>query len=411
MDLCFIYFTPTSYKGLKMRNTILYVGGFGLPNRNASAIRVRENAWLLKSLDYNVVILGKIQEQEGRIVNYANYDGFDCYDIRQPFRDVSYETYTRSIASIAAVAKHIGTDKIKAIIAYNYPAAALNKIILFARNHQIIPVADVTEWYGWEGKRIDRNIRRFVDTQYRMRIVAKRMGNVICAGSYLENFFKGQNTVSWPFCVNTELQRWKLSSSVSVNDIRTFVYSGSPGMGMSKDKINLIVKILFSLKQEGKQFKYIVLGITKEQYLQHFKKHKKMLEAMEESIEFKGRVPHADAFAALADADFSLFIRPNNRVSHAGFPTKVMEAFTSGIPTITNATSDIPKYVKNGVNGFIFNSTKQEDIKATLTESLEMSDEALLRMKLQCREKNPFAIENFKQSIGAFLDRADNKEK
>lgn len=406
MDLCSTFFTHTSYKGLKMRNTILYVGGFRLPNFNASAVRVMENAWLLKHLDYDVVILGKLQEVEGKITSYAKYDGFECYDIRQPFKEDIYAPYTSSIASIEAVIKHIGSEKIKAIIAYNYPAVALNKMVTFSRKNGIIPVADLTEWYGWEGNRLDRNVRRFLDTQYRMRIVTKRAGNVICAGSYLEDFFKDSNTVSWPFSVNTELDRWQLSDTVIVNNPRIFVYSGSPGMGMSKDKINLIIEILYDLKLEGKKFKYIVLGITKEQYLEHFSTHQEVLESMEGYIEFKGRVPHAEAIDRLKSADFSLFIRPENRVSHAGFPTKVMEAFTSGIPTITNATSDIPKYVKDGINGFIFKSSESEDIKSTLLESLELSDEALLAMKHQCREHNPFAIKNFKKSIGAFLDRA-----
>jgi len=405
MVSCFISFTPILYKGSKMRDTIIYVGGFRLPNFNASAVRVMENACLLKSLGYDVVILGKLQEVEGEIVHYAVHDGFDCYDIRQPFKNGKYAPYTKSIASIEAVVKHIGTEKVKAIIAYNYPALALHKLVTYSRKNGIAPVSDCTEWYGWEGTHLLRNIRRFVDTRYRMHFSAKRAANIICAGSYLESFFKDYNTVSWPFCVNTELERWKLSDTVAVHHPRVFVYSGSPGMGMSKDKINLIIEILYDLKLEGKNFKYIVLGITKVQYLEHFETHEKMIEFMGESIEFKGRVPHTEALSTLKNADFSLFIRPDTRVSHAGFPTKVMEAFTSGIPTIANATSDIPKYVKNTINGFIFKSSDAEDIKATLLESLEMSDEALLAMKLQCREENPFAIENFKKSVGEFLDR------
>lgn len=388
-----------------MRNTILYVGGFRLPAGNASAVRVRENAWLLKKLGYNVVILGKI-EQQGQVVNFQKVDVFDCYDIRQPFQSHYYAPYTKSITSIQAVAEKIGLGQIKAIIAYNYPAFSLNKIVSYARENEIIPIADCTEWYGWEGKHLLRNIWRLIDTQYRMRVVAQRTVNIICSSSYLETFFKGLNTVSWPFSVNTELERWQISGSLNVNNPRFFVYSGSPGVGMSKDKLNLIVEILYALKLEGVEFKYIVLGIKKTQYLEHFSQHSKMLEVIGKSIEFKGRVPHSESIAMLKNADFSLFLRPYNRVSHAGFPTKVMEAFTFGVPTITNATSDIPHYVKNGINGFIFKSIDADDIKATLRESLELSDEELLAMKCQCRKKNPFAIEYIKENIEAFLDRA-----
>jgi len=385
-----------------MNNTIIYIGGFKLPNFNASAVRVMENAHLLRKLGYEVVIVGKLQNG----INSKVYEGFKCFDIIKPFKDKKYISYTKGIDSIQDIVDYIGKEHIKAIIAYNYPAFALDKINKFARKNGIIPIADCTEWYGWEGWRIDRNIKRFIDTYYRMYISAKRSGNIICAGSYLQKHFDKYNTVIWPFCVNTELERWKLPEKINLNKPRKFVYSGSPGVGMSKDKINLIIEAFYELKQEHYDFTYIILGITKEQYLKVFSMHKDMLEQLQNNILFMGRVPHKEAIKTLQDADYSIFIRPDNRVSNAGFPTKVMEAFSCGIPTITNATSDIKTYIDHGENGYIFKDTDLESIKQTIKESLSLDDETLISMKQSCRKYNPFDTKFFIDSIKLFLDKA-----
>ncbi len=37
----------------------------------------------------------------------------------------------------------------------------------------------------------------------------------------------------------------------------------------------------------------------------------------------------------------------------AGFPTKFVESLGAGCPVITNYTSDLDLYLKNGFNGFV----------------------------------------------------------
>ncbi len=391
-----------------MRNIVVYVGGFNFPGRNASAVRVRENAWLLKDIGYEPVLVGKLPDADGKPLQHMKVDHFDAYDIRHPFSHRTYPPYTTSIESVKEVAAHYGLKKVAMIIAYNYPAIALQKLHEFGQKHQIAVAADVTEWYGWEGWRPDRNIKRFFDTQMRIRYVAKKIGNIIVASRFMNRFYDGYNTVVWSFCINTGLERWQLPSYIPANDVRTFIYTGSPGLGMSKDRLNLLIEAFSHLSEEGKSFKYIIQGITKEQYLRTFKQHRALLENMDHSIVFRGRVPHSEAFLAMQQADYSLFIRPDNRVSHVGFPTKVMEAFAAGIPTITNPTSDIADYVKDSHNGLIIPSPTIEAVVATLNNAIELPESQLHDFKLQCREENPFDIQFFREEVEAFINRARN---
>ena len=49
-----------------MRDTVLYVGGFGLPDRTASALRALCNAAVLRAAGYRVVIAGKFEQIKDR---------------------------------------------------------------------------------------------------------------------------------------------------------------------------------------------------------------------------------------------------------------------------------------------------------------------------------------------------------
>jgi glycosyltransferase involved in cell wall biosynthesis len=384
-----------------MRNVIVYIGGFKLPDKNASAIRVMDNAILLQKLGYEVVVIGKLEDGTQQTHHMVK-----CYDILQPNNSKNYQEYTKSIDSVVDVMQEIGLNRIFAFIAYNYPARSLQKLTKFARANDIVPIADCTEWYGWEGYRVDRNIKRQFDTYYRMYISAKQTGNVICAGSYLQKHFSKQNTVIWPFCVNKELPRWQVEFEQNINTPRVFVYSGSPGIGMSKDKINVVIEALYELHKSGYDFVYTILGITKQQYIKHFKSHSTLLQEINNKVLFKGRIPHKEAIEVLKKSDFSLFIRPYNRVSNAGFPTKVMEAFSMGVPTITNATSDMTTYIQHDKNGLILDDVSKSTIAKMLKYALDMSDEQLLSIKQQCQQNNPFDAKYFLPKIDKFLKEA-----
>ncbi|SFV89951.1 lipopolysaccharide biosynthesis RfbU-related protein [hydrothermal vent metagenome] len=391
-----------------MRNIIVYVGGFKFPEQNASAVRVRENAWLLHSLGYETVLVGKLPEYNGNVTYKIKVDSFDAYDIRHPFPDCRYSLYTTSIKSIEDIVAHYGLNKIAMIIAYNYPAIALHKLVVFGKKNNIAVAADITEWYGWEGWRLDRNLKRLFDTQFRIRYVAKKAGNIIVASQYMRQFYEGYNSVIWPFCVHTELERWQFSKEYTSNTICTFVYTGSPGIGMSKDRLNLLIEAFNVLHDENISFRYIIQGITKEQYLNTFRSHRSILNKMDKSIVFKGRVPHKEALETLQKADYSLFIRPNNRVSHAGFPTKVMEAFTVGVPTVTNDTSDIASYVRDDENGFIIPDITLESIVKTLKKAIHLPENRRKEIRENCRKENPFALKRFQEQVQHFIMNARN---
>jgi glycosyltransferase involved in cell wall biosynthesis len=389
------------------KKIILCIGGFKLPDGTASAQRALENGYLLESLGFKMVFVGKFDKDKKNHI-YQNIEGFDCFNITSPTNTKAFPYYAKNADSIKHVVSTYGINEVHSIIAYNYPPIALNKLISFGKKNNINIILDSTEWYGFEGKGIIRNVMRFVATQYRMRVLAKKAGNVICASRFLQTYYTKLNTVILPFSINPNKDKWMLPKIIPTGSPRTFIYAGNPGIGMSKDFVNSMIEGLSKVKEKGYKFKLIIVGIKKDEFLLYFPDYFKILNFLDSDIDFLGRQPHLKTLELIKKSDYSLLIRPNNRVSNAGFPTKIVEAVSCGTPPITNITSDIADYIKEGENGLIFNSTSLEDIEVKLISAIEMPEENLTKMKNNCHTKNPFHMDNFKLSMQNFINVMDN---
>jgi len=390
-----------------MKDIIVYVGGFRLPDGTASAQRALENANLFKSLGYHVVLMGKLDlERDGcdnPDVTYADIDGYDCYDIRHPVEGQVFLSYVSNIDSIKLIINKYGVGRVSAVIAYNYPSGALNRLIKFTHKNNIKMIAECTEWYGFEGKNIFRNLTRMFQTEFRMRYLAPKAGNVICASLHSQKHFSQCNTVVLPFVIDTAASKWKVPARFSGSTPRRFIYAGSPGMGMSKDYVHLVIDAFTGVRQAGYDFEFVVVGITKEQFLQAFSESKNNVDTLGPQLKFLGRIPHQNAIGEISQSDFFVFLRPENRVSQFGFPTKLVEAFSCGVPTITNATSDIGLYVQNLENGFLLERPDTKELITTIITALTIDDNKLDTMKNDCLKNNPFRFENFKEPVREFL--------
>ena len=177
-----------------MRDTVLYVGGFGLPDRTASALRALGNATVLRLAGYQVLIAGKFPEIPEPRLQPLQVEGFDCHDIRQPLPGVARIDYTVSPANIRALALHIGVERIAAIMAYNYPGFGLHRLLSLGRDLGVPVINESTEWYGWEGVRPVTNVRRILESRWRNTSLVSRAGNLLSTSHWLEKRHPPQET-------------------------------------------------------------------------------------------------------------------------------------------------------------------------------------------------------------------------
>lgn len=390
---------------------IIYVGGFILPDGNAAAQRVLSNAKAFRLLGYQVVFIGtdkNIKKNRRIFDTYFKTDFFDCYKVPYPITKYQWLLYISSIKSIIQVIKKYGKKNIYAIIAYNYPSIALYKLRKYSNNSNIKLIADCTEWYSSSKIIFPLNIIKWMDTAYRMKYCHKKIGNVICISNYLEKYYNniGCNTVNIPPLIDKNESKWNIGSKYCPNIKRTFVYAGSPGIKAQKDRIDLIIDAFYELKMSKYSYKLYIIGINKEIFLKQLTEYNEKLKIIDKSVIFLGEIPHKDVIHIIRKADFTIFIRNDNRLTRAGFPTKLVESLTCGSPPITNSTSNIGQFINDGINGFLVENISLEALKNVLKRVINIDNRQLKKIHKECRKNNQFDYKLYLEKINSFLNKA-----
>ena len=377
-----------------MKKTIIYTGPFMMPDKNAAAHRVLNNAKIFRKLGYDVVFLGINGEADSNYENtYFTHDGFDIYEIRCS----SPVDKMKKLTECVELKKLIDKYDACGVVAYDYYATGLGAIRKICRKRGIKFFADSDEWFGFTGSNFVDKLIRWGDSQLRMRIMLPKVDGLIVISSFLKDYYKNRvNTVCVPPLTDLTDKKWEHNGSKTLSDCLEFAYAGSPGK--SKDKINRIIECLALYEEQ--RFSFKVVGISKEQYLRYYPEHQGLIEKLGDKVEFKGRQPHLTTLEYIKNADFMMFYREITRVTKAGFPTKFVEGVSCGTPIITNETSDLKNYLKDGVNGITIKGCDISDMKNAFDKVFGMSKEELAGMKKVCFEqRNTFHYENYVDEI------------
>ncbi len=373
------------------KKTVVYVGGFQLPDKNAAAHRVMSNAKLLQGEGYRVVFIDTDESQTEALKKRKPCFGFERWSVNKSYKRLySIKSFKEAMKSIADV---------KAVIAYNYPSVGFLKLKAYCKKQGIKLIADVTEWYGAQGTNIIHYIIKGLDSFLQMRVCFPRADGIIAVSRYLENYYKTKApTVYLPPLTDPKEEKWQPGGEMEADnsDTVSILYAGSPGRYDLKDKLSVILKAL--AKCDSSKFRFKIIGVSKDDFSRDFPCLSQLLEALGESVSFLGRQPHLSVISELKGSDFSLFYRDVTRVTTAGFPTKFAEATTCKTPVMTNKTSDLAEYLTDSVNGFWI-----DDIEADLPRILSMDVGALKAVK-QNVDSTVFDYRNYSESFGSFLN-------
>ena len=300
--------------------TIVYIGGFEMPDKNAAAHRVLNNAKIFRELGYHVVFCGVDHDLTDNAKDVSKIDSFDNIPAAYPRTTVEWVKQQIDFSHLKKTLELY--DNVKYVIAYNMHAMPLFRLLRYARKRNIRVVADVTEWYENAFSIKPQKLVRWLDTNIVMRYLTKKVNGIIAISSYLKNYYEKyvKEIVVVPPLVDLTESIWQTACGKKL-DCLEFVYSGVPGSNNEKDKIGLIVDCFGKMPVE-KRFMFTIIGITESQFLTEYPELANVLEKLKGKIEFRGRVPHVDSVAALKRADYTIIIRDRNRKNMAGFPTK-----------------------------------------------------------------------------------------
>ncbi len=383
--------------------TIIYVGGFELPDKNAAAHRVLNNGKIFRDLGYNVVFIGidkSLKKSSNILETFKKVQGFDTWAIPYPSSMLDWSKYLIHTKNIEKIIEKYDTSM---VIAYNYQALALNRLRRYCIKHNLKIISDCTEWYSTKGTGLLFKIIKGTDSFLRMRIVQKKLDGVIVISNYLKSYYeKYIPTIILPPLVDLHEEKWKmLSFKNNINDKIRIVYSGTPGR--EKDKVNYLIDILYGLNNRNNIIMDIV-GISQEEFLKVYPRYESEIISLSDNLVFHGRVSHTKSLNILKNADVCMFIREDNVTTKAGFPTKFVESLSAGTPVITTKSSDLIDYLDVGNDGYFIGDINDSDTQKKLEDLLIINPEKVINLKkYKIVNKDKFSYEKYKKSVLQFL--------
>lgn len=370
---------------------IIYVGCFRLPNYDAAAPRVLNNARIMKMCGHEVRFLswgGAYRESDRCGDGKYRIDGMEYIITDELNGSVGFlgrlkESLTRGNYSLSQIKKMAIQPDL--IIMYNADRRFALKMLKYCQGVGIKLANDITEWYANN----EIHVYQILPNYLNMTCVQKMVKNKIVISSSLNKYYNSSNNIILPPLCDLSESKW--SAIVDDERIRPFdgitlIYAGNPAR---KDRVHTVINVVNKMAREGKSIRFLILGTTRESYLVRYSD---VIESKElhENILFLGRVSQDLIPSYYKKADFMVLLREPTRKNMMGFPTKFAESISSGIPVIANATSDISEYIVNGKTGFIVDDEKAESLEKTLSSVLILSREQIEQMKQTTKDGKEF---------------------
>lgn len=366
--------------------TVFYVGNFSAPKFNAAGKRVYGNSKILYELGYKVICIGNGTDSK------SEYDNITFYSIE---KNVNFIKVFKNIKKIIEVEKE--SNECTIILYGSLSVSLLSYLLLmYSKKNKYKILSDCPDWLNNKSNNILFNIIKKIDYEFEKRIINKKVDGVILISDYLKKYYNKQRTVVIPplnlFNENKINKR--------VNKKTKFIYAGIPfrlnqkniSPSQMKDRLDLIIELFSSVYKVDNNFELDIYGITEEQYLYAVSAHS---EIINKNIKFYGLIENDKVVKNIEKADFTILLRDKTKETMSGFSTKIAESLSLFTPVITNDTSDINKYIKNGENGFILDISNKDLCVKKLLEILNLNEKKLVEMREYCKDNQCFYYRNY----------------
>jgi glycosyltransferase involved in cell wall biosynthesis len=296
----------------------------------------------------------------------------------------------RPLRVVRALRDHgVGRDDIAAVCLPNGVLSLTTWLVLrtVLRRPIIVDVAERHDPAQFPRGRLEPH---FVRHRWAMFLAATLADRVIVVSSHLQRHFeqRGAPVMVVPPQVDCDVFTAPSPPAPSPPALDTrlrLLYAGTPG---SKDMLEVLAEGLRRLPLHDRaRIELVIAGLDRAQAVGRSDLRPLSLNALGDAVTFLGRIPRAAVLDELSRSHFSVLIRPTGGYADAGFPSKVPESLAAGCPVLLNHTSDLARYVRDGVEGIVLGGSTADDVLRGLRRALALDDVAWRRMSDAARSR------------------------
>ena len=157
------------------------------------------------------------------------------------------------------------------------------------------------------------------------------------------------NTLLIPSVVDTKMFEINTDKRLMQKDLVTYCGDWSN----NKDGVEILIRAFKIFNKDFNSYKLKLIGGTAN--MQDRQNILHLIESLQltNSVIIEGRVPHNKVPILLNESKILALARPANIQAEAGFPSKLTEYLSTGIPTLVTNVGELSKYYKDGVNIFM----------------------------------------------------------
>lgn len=304
---------------------------------------------------------------------------------------------------ITALEKYTEANKVD-IILTNDVVFIADKVYGFAKRNHIPYIMEQCEWYDasmFKGGRFNPYWREHISLLTKKN---RRLSGVIAISRLLEDHYRENKVPVIRIPTIMDVVNTKFRTEVIERNIIKIVFAGTIGKG--KENFSSIFSAIKKINESRGRIVLEIYGPSEKDILYNLNNDINLFDATKSYIHVRGKIPQEEVEKQLREADYTIFVRPDRRSSHAGFPTKLVESLSVGTPVITNLTGDVGLYLDNEKNSFILQNDSMEAIYCTLEKIIKLSINEMHTMRVLARNtaERCFDYRNYLSPMRFFIN-------
>lgn len=385
---------------------ILYVSSSPFPEGTAYSTRILGICKALQSSENRVFVL--TDSVSSKMPNNV-FDGIQmfCGSNHLTADRTRLDYWTSHYTMLIQLTKILKYEHIDCIISSSM-YRRFSDIRAIAEKKHIPLILESCEWFdenNWKKGKNDKEYKRYVKAWE-----ADFLNNdgVIAISRMLKEHFDISTpyVLRLPTIMNVLETEW---NPVPTEGRIRLLFIGSIVWG--KDRIKEIVNAVERLGRPDIELH--IYGPTKKEVEAQLGEMKNS-NAFRNNVFLHRKVPHTQLMSEIRYYDLGVIIRPDRRQSNAGFPTKLAEYMSCGIPVIANDTGDIELYLHTNENGYLLpkNVTVDEIINVLETYyCLPVEQKKMMRKNARIVAEENFDYRTVSCDVKNFVNEVITKKK